>query len=889
MAAFRGLLHRLRVVLRGEQYAAEVDEEMRFHLSLDAEHRRRAGTDAGKVAIESRRGFGNPTYIKEEVRYAAGTRALDALAQDVRYALRSLRRAPAFAVLATLTLALGIGSSTAVFSVVDSIVLRGLPYRDAGRLAAIYEVSEEGRIRTPSYPTFEDWKTQSASFAGAVEGLAYIRGDGVRIDDDPERRIAAYVSSGFFELAGTRPVIGRVFAAEEERPGAPGVAVISWTLFLETFGGDRGVVGRVIRVNGEPATVIGVMPHAFALPNFGGSSWIMPAVWQPLEPRRSITPQLALRGLHVDSRTLVRLRPGADSASIVAAMRTVQRRLAAEHPVEQAHWLSVAIEPVSRQVYGTRRQQLVMIFGAVALVLLLACVNISNLFLVRASVRSRELAVRAALGASRWRIARQLFAESLAIAFAAGGLAVLLAAMLVGLARRSSTQLIPFVSEVRVGSRAVMFVLAVGLLAALITGALPAIRASVGALMLRLKSGGGTAGGNQQDRRLRYLLVSVQFALTVTLLIGAGLLLQSFRRAASVSLGYEANGLIQFAMRPPSPAYDSPAAAAALYRRILDRLQSTPGVSAAAAAGGALIPIPVTRPDVRDETVITAAYHPVSAEYAATMRIPLLAGRWFTDDDMRVATGFVVNERLARQLAPADSVLGMRITVRRSSQARADFGRPITLPVIGIVGDTRLNGPESDADPEVLLPYTLEVWPWMRFAVRAATPESMLHAVENGVKDVEPGVEFFRKPSLARTGIAAVDEGRRFITMVLAGFALAALVLACVGLYGIVAYGVEQRRRELGVRIALGASSRGLVSFVLRDAVLSLGGGVLLGTLGAYFSVRIIRNMLFQTSPADPGTLVGVLVVLSGVMVLASYAPALRATRADPMLAIRSD
>lgn len=889
MEIFRGILHRLRVLFRGEQYASEVDEEMRFHLSLDTEHRMRAGVEAGQAAVESRRHFGNPTYIKEEVRYAAGARWLDAAAQDLRYALRSLRRAPAFAALAVATLALGIGSSTAMFSVVDAIVLRGLPYRDAGRLAAIYEVSDEGRIRTPSYPTFADWQTQAASFGTAVEGMAYIRGDGIKLDDDAERRIVAYVSTGFFQLAGTRPALGRTFAAEEEAAGAANVAVISWTLFMEKFGGDRGVIGRTMRVNGEPATIIGVMPHAFALPNFGGSGWIMPSVWQPLEPRRASMPQLALRGLHVDSRTLVRLRPGADSASVAAAMRTVQHRLAAEYPLDQAHWTSVSLEPVSRQVYGTRRQQLTMIFGAVALVLLLACVNISNLFLVRSSVRSRELAVRAALGASRLRIARQLFSESLLIALAGGVLGVLLGAVFAGIARHTATQLIPFVSEVRVGSRAIAFALGTALVAAVITGALPAIRASVGALMLRLKSGGGTAGGDRQDRRIRYVLVSVQFAVTVTLLIGAGLLLQSFRRVASVSLGYEAEGLIEFAIRPPSPAYDPPDAAASLYRRILDGLQSTPGVSAATAGGGALIPVPVTRPEASDDARLTALYHPVSGEYLRTMGIPLLAGRWFGDDDMRVASGFVVNDRLARQLAPGGNAIGMRITVRRASQARADFGQPITLPVIGVVGDTRLNGPESNVEAEVLLPYTLEVWPWMRFAVRAAAPERMLRGIEKSVKDVEPAVEFLGTPSVSRSGIAAVDQGRRFITMVLAGFALAALMLACVGLFGIVAYGVEQRRRELGVRIALGASSGQLVGVVMSDAIVALAGGAAVGVLGAYYSVRVIRGMLFQTSLADPGTLVAVLLVLSAVTVLASYAPARRATRADPMLAIRSD
>ncbi|HYC52093.1 MAG TPA: ABC transporter permease [Gemmatimonadaceae bacterium] len=887
----RGFFHRLRVLLRGEQYAREVDEEIRFHLSLDAAQRMHAGSDATDAADSARRQFGNPTFIAEEVRYASGTRHIDGIAQDVRYALRSLRRAPAFTILAIVTLAIAIGSSTAVFSVVDTIVLRGLPYRDADRLHAIYERNDQGSSRTPSYPTFADWKTQAASFGDAVEDIAFIRGDGVLIDDDPERHITAYVSREFFDVAGTRPALGRTFSPDEQADGAPSVAVISWALFMEKFGGDRSVIGRTMRVNSEPVTIVGVMPHAFALPNFGGGTWLLPALWQPLEPRRGTMPQLALRGLHVDSRTIVRLTPGADSARVAAAMRTVQQRLAAEYPVEQAHWTGIALEPVSQQVYGTRRQQLTMVFGAVALVLLLACVNISNLFLVRASVRSRELAVRAALGASRLRIARQLFSESLVIALVAAGAGIALAMALVGGARGSASHLLPFTEALSVRGRPVAFAFATALVAALIMGALPAVRASLGALILRLKSGGGLAGGDRQDRRLRYALVSMQFALTVTLLIGAGLLLQSFRRVASVSMGFEANGLISFAIRPPSPQYDSPEAAAALYRRILERVHATTGIVEVAAAGGALIPVPVKRPDADDEARIRAAYHPVSAGYLRAMGIPLVAGRWFGEEDMRAASGFVINEALARQLAPQGSALGIRITVPRSSQAREDFGEPITLPVVGVVGNARLNGPEVAPEPEVLLPYTLEVWPWMRFSVRAGAPVSdqMLRAIESGVREVEPAIEFQPKPSAMPTGFAAVDEGRRFITTVLAGFAFAALVLACVGLYGIVAYGVEQRRRELGVRIALGASNGRLVRSVVGDAMLAMAAGITLGAVGAWLSARVIQGMLFQTTLADPVTIAGVVLVLGIVTVLASYRPAVRATHTDPMLAIRSD
>lgn len=885
----RELFQRLLDWTRRDRLDAELSEELSFHRQLLERDARDAGTAHDEADWVARRRLGNATAITEAARDRWSLPALDHLQQDVRWAWRALRRSPGFSFIAILTLSLGIASTTAVFSVFDSIILRGLPYRDADRIAAIYELSDDGNVRTPSYPTFADWQVQSATVSDAIEGFAFIRGDGVKIDDHPERRIAAYVTPGFFPLLGTRPAYGRVFIADEEKPGAPRVTVLSWQLFVEQFGGDPSIVGRTIKVDGQPTTIIGVMPHAFAIPNFAGSGWIPSSLWQPITIFAEANPERhALRGFHADSRTIVKLREGADSLQVNQVMRTIQQRLAAEYPNEQARWTSVVLQPLDNQIYGNLRQMLVILSAAIAFVLLLACANVSNLFLVRASVRSRELAVRAALGAGQMRLMRQALAESLLLAAASGAAGTLLAAALVGFVRRSATGLLPFASQLQLDARITAFAVALSAVTAVVIALLPGLRSNAGDLMRRLRITGST-GLERREGRLRYGLVSLQFALAVTLLVSAGLLIQSFRRIASVPLGFDPRGLVFFAIEAPRPRYEKPADAAALYARIIDGLGATPGVSIAAAAGGALMPTPVFAEGTQDAVTQRALYHPVSTGFLAAMRAPLIEGRWFSDADMRAATGFVINQRLAKALAPAGSALGTRITVRRSSQARADFGAPITLPVIGVVGDMRQSGPTSDSSPEVFLPYTLEVWPWMTFVVRSAAPATLLPAVERVVRDAEPGIEFLSRPSVMRAGVTAVDAQRRFFTLVLGGFAGAALLLACVGLYSIVAYGVAQRSREFGVRIALGAPRRSVIGLVLRDGAGYVAAGAGLGLFGAWAGTRLIRGLLFETSPADPMTIVAIPLVLAGVAVVALYVPARRATRSDPMSAIRAD
>ncbi|MDF2773432.1 MAG: permease [Geminicoccaceae bacterium] len=467
-------------------------------------------------------------------------------------------------------------------------------------------------------------------------------------------------------------------------------------------------------------------------------------------------------------------------------MRTIQLRLADEYPTEQAHWTSISFRTFSQELFGDLRATLFLISASIGLVLLLACANVANLFLVRAGSRARELAVRSVLGAGRWRIVRQLATETFVVAALAGVLGALLGHALVGFVRQYAAERLPFGGEIALDGRALLFALGAATLSALLVGILPALYASrTGAnLMDRLRSGATAAIGSGGERRARSVLVSLQFGLAFTLLVGAGLLIQSVRKVLSTPLGYDPTNVIAFNLAPTGKKYEAPADAALLYRRIADAVDAVPGVEMAAIAGGALIPTKVEATgQPTDGQELRALYHPVSAEYLRTLRMPLVAGQWFTEDDMRAPNGFVINETLAKRLFAGADPIGRPITTYRASQARADFGQPITLPVIGVVGDVRQFGRESDVNPELFLPYTLEVWPWMNFVARAQNPSGVLRSVEAAVRSVDPAINLRSEPSVLDVGLPAV---RRFVTSLLSGFAVAALLLAATGLYGII-------------------------------------------------------------------------------------------------------
>lgn len=812
---------------------------------------------------------------------------------DIRTALRSLRRAPVFAVVSVVTLALALGSAAAVFSVVDAVFIRGLPYRDAGRLRTIYEQSEANGVRVPSFPTYTDWQTQSASLRGTIDGFAFIRGDGVMIQnpDGPERSIAAYVTPGFFGLMGMQPEIGRTFLADDELPGSPRVAVISHDFFVKRFNASPSAIGATISVDSIPTKIIGVMPRGFAFPNFGGGGfWLPPTLWQPIAVFQATKTALTKRSLHVDSRAIVRLNAHATPEGVGAAMRTIQQRLAVEYPVDQARWTSVRTTSLSEEMFGPLSTTLLTIGGAIALVLLLACANTANLMLVRASVRTKDLAVRAALGAGTWRLARHQLTEVAILAGAAGAGAVGLATVFVGALRPYASSRLPFSGDIHVDARVLGFVIALVIVVIMLVSALPVMQILRGSLIARLRGGQAPRAHGVAERRTRDVLATTQMALAIAVLIAAGLLIQSLRRLSGVALGYDPD-VMSFAISPPAHRYDAPLEAAALYKRIMDATSAIPSVEGTAAAGGALLNTRVETDLQHSTTAPEALYHPISPNYFDVFRIRVVAGRGFNEQDVRAPAGLIVTENLARKLWPSGAAIGQRITIRRQSQARADVGQPITLPVIGVVADHRAAGAENDPPMQVFLPYTLEVWPWMTFVVRGPQTAALAAQLDRVVHDVDPGITYLgQKPSPRIEGFGQrLRDPRVFVMTLMTAFGAIALFLAAIGLYGIVAYGVTQRTQEFGLRIAVGATEADIRRLVMRHVAVLVGVGVVVGLAAGAAGSRLVRSMLFETNVNDSVTLVLVPLLLVGVAVVASLAPARRAGGVDPIIAIRGD
>ena len=818
---------------------------------------------------------------------------LNAFLVDTRHLLRSLRGSPLFALMAVLTIALGIGVSTAVVSVADHVLVRGLPFPDAGRLVTIYERDQRGALRLPSYPTVRDWQGDPG-VEQAFEGVTFVRGDAVRarIADAEEQVLSAFVAAEFFALMRSPTAYGRLPVAADYAAAAPPVAVLSHRLWKRRFGGDETIVGRTIPLDSVPTTIVGVLAPGAEYPEFAD-------LWIPIAQYRDRA-VLERRGLHVDSRTIARLRPRVDSLAAAAYLRPVGERLGEIHPREQEGWLPAPLS-LRDAIVGDVRPLVLTLAGAAVAVLLLVCANVASLLLARLTTRARELAVRSALGASRRRLITQLLTESFVLSAAGGVVGTLFAALCVQLAKTFAATRIPRADELVVDYRLVAIAAAATILTALMCGIWPAIRATRQRAGEALRASALGSVGMRSETRLRRVLVTVQFALAVVLLVGAGLLLQSFRRAATVDVGFDPDGLVTLRITPPAGAYPAPVDAAGLYDRLMDAARAVPGVTDAAFInhapfGTASI---TTTLAVEGRTGADSSsqifYRTVSAGYLRTMRMQMAAGRWFEDADIRAPGGsFVINETMAREQWPGASALGQRITVTRSSQARADFGQPLTGTVIGIVRDVHQFGQDVAPDAEVYVPYTLETWPWGMLIVRARSAPQAIPALARAVRTVDPRLlpDGAAGEAAFATMADAVErrlEPRKFSVSLIGAFAMCALILAAMGMYGVVAHSIAQRTREIGVRKALGATDRAIASAIFREALIVIGAGVILGALAAWLGARLIATLLFDTGAADPVAFLGTIGLLTAVALLATWVPVRHAMRLQPTIAMRAE
>lgn len=818
----------------------------------------------------------------------------DTVRQDVRHTIRSLARTPAFTVIAIVTLTLGIGVTTAIVSVVDHVLLHSLPFRDAGRLVMLLERGDRGGLRGPSAPTATDWKQDPAA-AQAFDGITFQRGDGATLvhGDATESIGIAHVEPDFFSILGARPALGRLLTADDHRRDAPPVAVIAYELWQKSFGGDRAILGRRVLIDSVPTTIVGVMPLGGTYPGFASAI-------QPISHYRH-QEILTRRGLHADSRTIARLKPGVDSARAAALMRTVDARLAAAYPVEQAHW-SVAMIPLRDDLLGGIGPTLYTLAGAAIAVLLLTCANVANLLLARIASRSRELAVRGALGASRGRITRQLLTESLVLSIAGGVLGTTLAAFVVTLARKLPPDRLPRVSELGVDGRVLAVAIVASIVTTMLCGLWPAVRATRASNAEHLRSGSKGGVGLRAETRMRRALVAVQFALALMLLVGAGLLLQSFRRALAVDIGFDPQGLVVVSVNPSAAHYPKGDDAAALYTRLMAAARTVPGVQEAAFIqhfpfGGASIfsPVEIDGRPASDTASSQVLYRTVSDTYLQTMKMRMIAGRWFDANDIRSpGGGFVINQAMAKQYWAGENPIGKRLTLRRSSQVRPNFGEQLPGVVIGVLADVHQFRQDFEPTPEVYVPYTLEPWAWGSIVVRARDAAATIRPLREAIVAVDPqlierGASGDNRLEIVESRVQLALAPRKLSMWLIGGFAGCALVLAAIGMYGVVAYGITQRTRELGVRKALGATDGAIASLVLRESLVLTAIGVAVGCMGAWGATRFIRQQLFDTPQVDPLSYGATIVLLTVVALGATYVPARRAMRLDPTIAMRSE
>jgi predicted permease len=817
----------------------------------------------------------------------------DVIARDIRTGWRALRSARGFSFTVIATLALGIGAAATIFSVVDHVLLRSLPYGDADRLVSLYQRGKGGNQRLLSNPTLQDW----ARAGVGLSGLAWIRGDGLTLEppDGPQRVGTGFVSPGFFRLMGRQAALGRTFVPEEEQPGGQDVVVISHELWQKTFGGDARIIGQTLRFDSSAAVVVGVMPPGFAYP-------IWADAWRPLVQLAGRDPVIDRRDFHADSRAIGRLAPGVDAAQAARLLSQVQARIAQEFPKDEGDWIGADVTPLQTEVVGNARTAILGLGGAVALILLVACVNLANLAAVRGASRGREVAIRFALGASRGQVMRQLAVESATLAVLGGGLGVVFAWRAVSWLRATAPFDLPRARELALDGRAVAVAASVTILTALLFGVFPALRAAIAGGSFRVLLGGRSgAGGSRREARARAVMTSAQFALALLLLVGAGLLAQSYRRLLGARIGFDAHGLFATSGSPPRDKNKDPQVALAVYERIVERLEAEPGVEDAAVvnfmpSGGAGVPTRIEVPGRTPTSEDLATYITVTEGFLRTMRIPLVRGRWYTAAEMRTPTdGVVISEAVANRYWPGQDAVGKALTIYRSSQVRADFGRAVPSVVIGVVGDVRQFGPESDPNPSVYVPLAAEPWAWVSFAVRVrdrapASPAALRRAAleaEPNMLPMGPGAPMTFGSIEER--LSAALAPRRYVLGLVGAFSMCALVLAALGLYGVTSYSVARRTNEFGIRIALGATGDQVVRSVLRWGVALAVVGCAAGLGGALALVRLVEQLLYATSSRDVTVMVSVPLVLIAIGALAAYIPARRAARVDPIVALRAE
>ncbi|MGE3273770.1 MAG: ABC transporter permease [Vicinamibacterales bacterium] len=810
---------------------------------------------------------------------------MDRLLQELRHAARVLRKSPVFTLMVVATLAIGIGANTAMFTVVNAVLLERLPFRAPDRLVDLNEVEKANRSRGAIAPAnFVDWRAAATSF----DGMAVYRGRTSNVATEgaePERLSRVMVSSSFFDVLGTSPVLGRGFLATDAEPGQPAVAILSYGMWQRRFAGAPDAIGRMLRVDGEPITVVGVMPATVNFPEdvdfWTASTYDLPAAG-PGDPRE-------LRGAHY-LRGIARLGPGVTLAQANAELETISRQLEVAYPNVNGNFVPV-VQPLQERLIGSARSPLLILLAAVGCVLLIVVANVANMLLARSTVRARELAVRAALGADRRSLIRQLLTESLLLALVGGGLGVLLAFWGVDLILALEPGDVPRVAPIVVDRTALAFAAGLSVLTGILFGVVPAWRASTPELQgaLRDQARGSTADGTSHVARSALVLAEV--ALALVLLVGGGLLFRSLVQLLDVPLGFETGRVLTVQVAPTGEQYQSPEQLVGYWDRVTERVAAVPGVEQVALSDqlplGSGFSITVyntsARPQEPDNDSPLTHYVNVSPGYFSALGIPIVAGREF---ERRDATpdprAIVINEAMARREFPGRDPIGQQFTFGSGPDGQLQW-----FDIVGVAADVRHYAVDQEPVPMTYGLYTGSPQGALNVLVRTAgDATSAAGAVREALRTVDPTLPIPQARTMDQVVGASLTQ-RRFNMTLLVVFAGIALVLAIAGIYGTVAYAVAQRTQEIGIRVALGATSREVLRLVLVDALKPVVAGIAVGLVGAFVFARALERLVYGVTSTDPVTFLALPALLAAVALLASWVPALRATRVDPMIALR--
>jgi putative ABC transport system permease protein len=796
--------------------------------------------------------------------------------QDVRYALRQLRKSLGFTAVAVLTLALGIGANTAIFSVIENVILRQLPFGVPDRLVWLngrLPVTDEAAV---SPPDFRDYRAGNRTF-DRIAAMGYWAGPSNLSGDKPEQVLTTIVSANFFDTLGVRPLLGRDFLPSDEQVTLPQVAILGYGLWRRNFGGDPAVLGRTVRMDGQSLTVVGVLPTDLPLLT-EAQMWL---------PTPMLNPGMNMRMGH-SLKAIGRLKAGVMLDQSQADLDAIAARLAREYPATNQGW-SLRQRPLRDVLVGPVRPALLLMWGAVALLLLIACVNVANLLLARSLARQKEFSLRSALGASRSRMMRQMLTESVLLATAGGVLGVLAATGGIQVLRAVGPSTLPRLDEVHINAPVLLFTTCISLLTGLVFGLVPAWRLSGSGFAEGLKESARTSSPLGHKRLSRALVVG-EIAVSLTLLVCAGLLLKSFWRLIHVSPGFQTEHVITARLSLNDPAYGrygDPTRRAKFWRQFEEQVKSLPGVETVGAtsnlplAGESLDnPFHVPGRSYGPSEFDDAQFRQVTPGYFSAMSIPLFGGRWFDLRDSENAPGvLIVNQAFARRFFNGENVVGRRLELMGDTKSSRE--------IVGVVGNINHSALSDPQQPEMYVPYAQIAFPTMNLVVRAAAdPISLAAALRASVSATDKDVTLSTFRSMDDVRDASVAQPR-FSSQLLGLFAALALVLAAVGLYGLMAYSVTLRRNEIGIRMAMGATRENILQLVLRQGSLVALSGIGLGLIASILVTRLLSSLLFDVGPSDPMTFLTVALLLVGVALLASYIPARRATKVDPMVALR--